>query len=76
MINMKIRELHCTSVDFFTKLEFSRSLNIILISPKGTAKLRWAGWVVKDIIFFRVPLSSLRVRHSSEGYSLAQKGAA
>jgi hypothetical protein len=28
-------------------------------SPEGTAKLRWAG----DIISFKVPRSSFRVRH-------------
>ena len=42
------------------------------ILPEGTAKLRWAG----DIIFFRAPRSSFRVRHSSVGCSVAQKGAA
>ncbi len=32
---------------FFFKWNF----HIILISPKGTAKLRWAGWGAEDIIF-------------------------
>ncbi len=50
MINyMTIRELlYYTFGDFFPKLEF---LFIILILPKGTAKLRWGGG---DNIFFRV----------------------
>jgi hypothetical protein len=33
-------------------------LYIVLISPKGTAKLRWAVWGAEDIIFFRVPRSA------------------
>jgi hypothetical protein len=41
MINMTIRELlYYTFADFFPKLEF---LFILLILPKGTAKLRWGG---------------------------------
>ncbi len=76
MINMTIRDLHWTFADFFTKLEFSRGLYIILITPKGTAKLRWAGWGAEDTIFFRVPRSSLRVRRSSVGCSIVQKGTA
>ncbi len=56
---------------FFTKLEFSPAfLYIILISAKGTAKLRWAGWGEENILFLRVPHSSSRVRRSSEGYSI------
>ena len=62
---------------FFTKLEFSRGfLYIILISPKGTTKLRWAGWEEENILFFRVPRSSSRVRRSPEGCSIDQKGTA
>jgi hypothetical protein len=79
MINMTIRELHCTFADIFTLTnlgEFSRGLYIILITPKGTAKLRLAGWGAEDTIFFRVPRSSLRVRRSSIGCSVVQKGAA
>ncbi len=38
------RAAYCTFTDFFPKLEFPRGyLYIILISPKGTAKLRWRG---------------------------------
>jgi hypothetical protein len=37
---------------FFYKTGISRGLYIILITPKGTAKLRWAGWGAEDIIFF------------------------
>ncbi len=46
MINMTIRELHCTFADFSTKLEFSRGLYkvyIILITPKGTAAMGRVG---------------------------------
>ena len=60
MINMTIRELLYTFADFFPKLEF---LFIILILPKGTAKLRWGEG--GDNIFFRV-------QRSSVGCSVAQ----
>ncbi len=43
MINMTIRELYYTFADFFPKLF------IILILPKGTAKLQWGG--VNNILF-------------------------
>jgi hypothetical protein len=45
MVNMTITELRTAlSRIFFPKLEFPRDfLYIILISPKGTAKLRWRG---------------------------------
>ncbi len=72
-ISEAIRELYCTLADFYKSGIF---LYIILISPKGTAKLRWAGWGVEDITFFRVPRSSLRVRRSSVGFSVDQKGTA
>jgi hypothetical protein len=44
MINMKITELRTALSRIFPKLEFPRDvLYIILILPKGTAKLRWRG---------------------------------
>ncbi len=55
MIYMAIKELHCTFADFFLNWNF----HIILISPKGTAKLRWAEWGAEDIIYFSVPRSSI-----------------
>ena len=54
-ISEAIRELYCTLADFYKSGIF---LYIILISPKGTEKLRWAVWVAEDIIFFRVPRSA------------------
>jgi len=63
-----IRALYCTFTDFF--------LYIILILLKGTVKLRWAGWGAEYIIFFKLPRSSLRVRRSSVGSSVDQKGTA
>jgi hypothetical protein len=33
-------------------------LYIILVSPKGTANLRWAVWGAEGIIFFGVPRSA------------------
>ena len=47
-------------------------LEIVYFLFGGEAKLRRAGY----IIFFRVPSSSIRVRRSSEVYSVAQKYAA
>ncbi len=44
--------------------DFSLNSDLYIINMHGA-------W---DIIFFRLPRSSLRVRHSSEGRSLAQKG--
>jgi hypothetical protein len=49
MINMTIRELYYTFADFFPKMEF---FFIILILPKGTAKVRWGGG--GENIVFRV----------------------
>jgi hypothetical protein len=60
MINMTIRELLYYNLRTFPKLEF---LFIILILPKGTAKLRWGEG--GDNIFFRV-------QRSSVGCSVAQ----
>jgi hypothetical protein len=47
-ISAAIRELYCTFADFYKTGIF---LQIILISPKETAKLLWAGWGAVDIIF-------------------------
>jgi hypothetical protein len=44
MINMTIRELYYAFADFFQNWNFSQDfLYIILISPKGTTKMRWGG---------------------------------
>ncbi len=46
MINMTIRELYCTFADFY-KIGIYEGFplhNTVLISPKETAKLRWARW--------------------------------
>jgi hypothetical protein len=75
MINMTIIELYCTH-GFFPKLEFPGGfLYIILISPEGTAKLRWRGGGGK-IIVFRLHQSSIRIQRSSVGCSGAEKGTA
>jgi hypothetical protein len=56
------------SVHFF-KLEFSRGFLLYILGINFAVR---AG----DIIFFRVPRSSLRMRRSSVGCSVVQKGAA
>ena len=44
MINMTVRELYYAFADFFQNWNFSQDfLYIILISPKGTTKMRWGG---------------------------------
>jgi hypothetical protein len=85
MINMKITELYALSRICF-KLEFSRGFlysilySIILISPEGTAKLRWRGGRGAGpggkIIVFRLQRSSISIQRSSVGCSVAQKGIA
>jgi hypothetical protein len=51
-------------------------LHLILILPKGTAKLRGGGTRGEYIFRVQHTGSSVRVQRSSEGCSLAQKGAA
>ncbi len=46
-ISVAIRELYCTFADRNGIFHY-----IKLISPKGTAKMRWAGWRAEDIIYF------------------------
>jgi hypothetical protein len=59
---------------FPLNLDLSRGfLYTSLISPEGTAKLRWAAG---EIIYFRVHRSSFRVLGRSEGCSVTPKGAA
>ncbi len=86
MINMKITELYALS-QISLKLEFLRGFlysilySIILISPEGTAKLRWRGGgggagPGGKIIVFRLQRSSISIQRSSVGRSVAQKGIA
>ena len=70
-LKSSIRELYCTFTNFYKIF-----LYIILILLKGIVKLRWAGWGAEYIIFFKLPRSSLRVRRSSVGSSVDQKGTA
>jgi hypothetical protein len=75
MINMTIRELYryCTFADFSKNWNF-RWVPLHIIN---LAKLRWAGGGGSgDIKFFRVPRRSFRVRRSSVGCSVDQKGTA
>jgi hypothetical protein len=76
MINMTVRELYYAFADFFQNWNFSQDfLYIILISPKGTTKMRWGGGggAGGKNVFFRVQCSSIRVQRSSVGCSAAQK---
>jgi hypothetical protein len=72
MIYMTIRELHYTFADFFIKLEFSHDINFSERNREAAMGRVRSG----DIIFFRVPRSSLRVRRSSVGCSVVRKGTA
>ncbi len=75
---MKIKELYALSRICFKNGIFAGfSLYcIILISPEGTAKLRWRRGGGARGKVFRLQRSSIRIQRSSVGCNVAQKGIA